>query len=273
MTTATGCLVDPFCILTSTTDGSSIFVQAYLVKLDAATGATAFARAFVGDTNLASHGPQLPAAVATSTSGDAIVVVGGWLGLVVLNEDGVYQWDQTFDTGDTQAVLPEAVAVDSGGNVIVAGGYSGNVDFGNGSKNAGAATDAFVVKFNSTGVYQWDAAYGDGSAQSAFALATDDQDDILVAGNYLGLIDLGNGDLPNPDVATLNVFVAKLAEADGATQWSRGYGDAADQVIGGCVSGFDESYCLGTFAGAMDFGVQNLTEMGENDVWLAQFAK
>ena len=272
--------------LTALSDANGNYVQAYVTKLDGDDGTTTFARAFVGDA------PQLPTSVATS--GEAIVVVGGWEGVieldestntqidagtggdgfvVMLDEDGAYQWHERLDTGGTEAVLAHAVAVDSSGNVITAGSYSGSVDFGSGSKNAGAATDAFVVKLDSAGAHQWDAAYGDGSAQSAFALATDDQDDVVVAGNYRGLIDLGNGDLPNPDVNTLNVFVAKLAGTDGATQWSRGYGDAADQSIGACVSDADESYCIGTFDGSMTFGGETLNGLGANDVWLSQFAK
>ena len=270
--------------LTSAQEGNTIFVQAYVAKLDGSNGMAVFAQGFEGDA------PQVPFSVATA--GQDIVVGGSWEGtiefdpgtevdaldgldgfVVKLNQNGVHQWEQIFNTADTQFVVPEAVAVDSGGNVIVAGGYTGNVDFGGGAENAGNASDAFIVKFDAAGNFLWDATFGDGSNQSAATLSTDDQDDIIIAGVYEGVIDLGDGDLANPEVTTRNVFIAKLGAANGAHLWSNGYGDADDQLLGACASDDDEAYCIGTLLGEMDFDVATVTSAGNSDAWLAQLAK
>ena len=55
------------------------------------------------------------------------------------------------------------VAVDSSGNVYVAGGTNGGLD---GNTNAGN-TDLFVVKYNSSGTKQWTNQLGSSSRDSA----------------------------------------------------------------------------------------------------------
>ena len=77
------------------------------------------------------------------------------------------------------------VAVDSSGNVYVAGGTNGGLD---GNTNAGN-TDLFVVKYNSSGTKQWTNQLGSSSRDSANGVATDSSGNVYVTGMTKGGLD------------------------------------------------------------------------------------
>lgn len=83
------------------------------------------------------------------------------------------------------------VTVDPAGNVYVSGYFDANLDFGGGITLASAANnnalfgDAFLAKYNSSGVVQWAQAAGDTNGGFYWDLALDAQTNIYAAG-FLG---------------------------------------------------------------------------------------
>lgn len=79
-----------------------------------------------------------------------------------LNTDGAFQWAVNFGAVDNTTELSETgtgIAADASGNVYVSGIFfsAGDFDPGTGVETLTpqGATDAFVVKFNPNGIYQW----------------------------------------------------------------------------------------------------------------------
>jgi hypothetical protein len=121
---------------------------------------------------------------------------------------GILLWHKRF--GTSKFTNATGVAVDSAGDIVLAGEFDGVVDFGKGMPLITAGDhDVFLVKLGPTGETQWVAQYGDAGAQGGPAVAVDPQRNIVIAGQYRGQLDFGDGALSSPKSAS--IFVAKFA--------------------------------------------------------------
>jgi uncharacterized protein (AIM24 family) len=161
----------------------------------------------------------------TDLGGGPLKASGGFdILLAKFSPQGKHLWSKRF--GDS-AFFQEAkaVAVDSTGNIYIAGQLDGTADFGGGVLVAAGKDDVFVAKFDSNGGYLWAKRYGDiDSGQYAHAMTVDAAGDVVVAGEFSGTVDFGDGAL----VATggHDAFLTKL-HANGDHVWSKRYGGAA----------------------------------------------
>jgi len=108
--------------------------------------------------------------------------------IVKYNSSGIAQWATRIDgTGDDRA---NGIATDSAGNVYVTGSYTGtpvvysvgDVSFATLSNSGNS--DAFVVKYNSSGVAQWVTRIDGTGAEIGLALAVDLSGNVHVTGTY-----------------------------------------------------------------------------------------
>jgi hypothetical protein len=146
-----------------------------------------------------------------------------------LNGSGALQWN-TFlgGSGDDRG---RGIAVDTGGNVYVAG-YS-YATWGSPVRSyAGGASDAFAAKLNGSGTLQWNTFLGSSGYDCGFGIAVDTSGNIYVTG-YSGAT---WGSPVRPYSGTYDAFAAKLS-GSGALQWNtflgllnddHGYGIAVD---------------------------------------------
>lgn len=111
---------------------------------------------------------------------------------------GVYDWHLHIDdaTGDAEQ-RPDALAVDSQGNVVIGGAFYGTVDFGAGNVAADGA-DMFLLKLNGTaGSYLWHKHFGVAGFTyteeiiSGVAIGTNDM--VVATGVASGDTDFGSG--------------------------------------------------------------------------------
>jgi hypothetical protein len=251
----------------------------YLAKLAGASGAHVFARRY-GDASGSQHGAAL------ATIGEDVVLVASFIGiidfgdstvhsaggsdLVVVRFDpsGVPEWVRQFgSTGDQFAA---ALASDPGGNILVAGPFTGTVSFGGAPLVSAGGDDVYLAKLDAAGNHVWSRRYGDAEHQTAQALAMGSGGDLVLIGSFAGTIDLGGG--PRQSAGGLDVFVARLDPA-GAHLESDRYGGLADQR--GRALSVDPSggmVVAGDFSGALDFGAGPLQSAGDRDGFAARFA-
>ncbi len=176
----------------------------------------AIALGSTGNYQLATH--DFANGVVTDSSGN-VYVTGGTKGgldgntsagntdLFVLkyNSSGTKQW--TKQLGSSGRDSANAIAIDSSGNLYVAGMTFGGLDW---NTNSGA-NDLFVVKYNSSGTKQWTEQLGTPSSDAANAVATDSSGNVYVAGVTYGV--LGDQNKGNSDL-----FVVKY-NSSGTKQW------------------------------------------------------
>lgn len=138
--------------------------------------------------------------------------------LAKLDGDGGYLWAEGFGSADHQ--YADHTVVDSDDNLLQAGHFAGQLDYGGGPMFA-AANDVFVAKLDGDGGFLWNQRFGDGGDQRIEALAVDATGRVLVGGRFDGILDLGGG--PLAPVGGFDAFVA-VFDGDGAHAWSRRLG-------------------------------------------------
>jgi len=163
---------------------------------------------------------------------DATTTAGSWGGTVLIG------------TGSTDR--GHGIAVDSSGNIYVAGYTNGDLD---GEANANPGTsDIFLTKYNSAGTRQWTRLAGTtGSDQSGWAaVAVYGSDSIYITGYASGNLD-GETNAGGADIVLMKY------NSSGTRQWTRLLGTASDDVgYGVAVDGSGNVYVSGTTEGALD---------------------
>lgn len=148
--------------------------------------------------------------------------------LVKFNASGVRQWGTYYGS----QFSPEdgvACAVDTDGNVYLVGNCTGSTEgistTGAHQVSIGGSTDAFVVKFNSSGVRQWGTFFGGAGNDFATGCAVDTEGNLYLSGysnSAAGIATPGSHQPAQGGVGN-DGFLAKF-NSSGALQWSTYYG-------------------------------------------------
>lgn len=247
-------------------DGDDLFV----LKLDPNGGHLASARFSVGFSNAAgvdvacSSDPQGNVVIASSfvdavDVGTPLTTPSGQIDVFAakLSPALVPLWSKQF--GSPSADQRNAdVSADTSGNIVLAGTFEGDIDFGGGPLTT-SSSDAYVVKLNPLGNHIFSQKVG--SALRIGGVITSKVDEIILVGAGDGVIDVGGSPL-NPLPADARCFVVKLGVAGGHI-WSRGYG-CQDDGHGPDVAVTPTGTVLvyGMFDGVADFGAGSHQSVG-----------
>jgi len=191
---------------------------------------------------------------------------GGFDVLVAkLDANGNHLWSKRY--GDAAEQQVHGVALAASGNLIVTGGFSGELNFGGGTLTSAGADDVFVAALDASGAHLWSKPFGAVADQRGSRVTTDSQDNVIVTGSFAGSTDFGGGALTS--IGGDDVFLVKLAES-GNHIWSKRYGDNALQGAAALVAAPEERLLFGAVVeGSIDFGGNKLTSAGQEDVALA----
>jgi len=187
---------------------------------------------------------------------------------------GSHLWSKRF--GSTGEDSGHGVAVDSSGNVVVTGFFQGTVDFGGGGLTSAGELDIFVAKFSGAdGSHLWSKRFGSTAFEEGREVAVDGSGNVVVTGLFEGTVDFGGGGLTSVGrYDRHDIFVAKFSGANGSHLWSKRFGSADffDAGVGTAVDSSGNVVVTGWFTGTVDFGGENLTSAGIDDVFVAQFS-
>jgi hypothetical protein len=260
----------------TTAGGADIF----LAKLDA-TGAHVWSKRLGSATD-----DQVGLAIAADSAGNVLVtgsftgtvnfgggnlVSAGGADIFVAKYDGVtgaHLWSKRF--GDVALdQVGRAIAADAAGNVLVTGGFDGTVNFGGAALASAGSTDVFLAKFDGQGAHLWSARFGDTAYQIGRGVGVDANGNVVVAGDFEGVLDLGGGALPN--AGKYDIFAALLdpmgAHLTSVSMGSPGY-DAvsAISVAGGAVG------LTGHLEGPAQLGAIAVPNAGGRDIFTAKLS-
>jgi hypothetical protein len=142
-----------------------------------------------------------------------------------------------------------ALAVDGGGNIAIAGGVVGPVDFGGGSLAVYGAEDLFVAALAPDGKLVWAKTFG-GSGSEGATSVTFINNGVAVAGDIDGTIDLGLGGNPyaSDGVDGFLMLFTPAGALKGQPTWLNGPGAQRVAAIGASAS---HVFVAGDFATAV----------------------
>lgn len=201
--------------------------------------------------------------------------------LVEFNKSGARQWGTYY--GGSKDDLAHGIDVKSNGSEIYLTGETASTkDIATTgahqtSKGSGSDPDAFVVRFNGSGVRQWGSYYGGSGEDIAYDVVYDRNENIVLTGRTRS---------PN-NIAVTNAyqtkhggtgyydcFLAKFKK-DGTAYWTSYYGITLEDMAYGVTSDKDGFMVMTGFtrstSGIATTGAFNTKQQGGNDVFVAKF--
>jgi hypothetical protein len=295
----------PFSVSCNTTTMANGAHSFYAKAYDAANNSTMSASSSVTVSNAVSTGGQLQwvrtmasamgytaegLSVAADSSGN-VVVVGDYAGPMDLGSgpcphnnifdafvakytaQGGLLWSKAFGGGARN--YARAVAVDSQGNVIVAGDFSGTADFGGMILTAPDpygvwAADMFVAKYSPSGSLLWVKSFGGASGDMGNAVAVDGSDNIILAGGLSSYgVNFGSG----ITLSGIDMVLVKLSPS-GTTLWAKTWGGLGIAPKAVTVDRYGDVVVSGGCPGTMDLGGGPITAdtSGANGVFVAKYS-
>lgn len=181
----------------------------------------------------------------------------------------------TYYGGNDQD-LGYTCTVDDNGNVYLAGRTrSTNAIASGGHQNTygGGTIDAYLVKFNSSGVRQWATYYGGNANEIGRDCATDANGNVYLAGITGSTNNIASGGHQNVHGGGVDAFLVKF-NSNGVRQWATYYGGSADDHAYACAVDNNGNVVLGgdTESTANIFlGGHQSSYEGASDAFLVKF--
>lgn len=190
------------------------------------------------------------------------------------DKDGTYLWANVFGGTGLSNNL-SSLGVDTAGDVIIGGTFSGTMDFDPGPgtatfASAGTGFEVFVMKYDKNGQYVWGMKAAGGTGNTVKLVRTDIENSIYILGEYSTRLEFGTVQF----VGSSDVYILKMSSS-GNPLW----GKALDinTTTATAVDALGNIYLAGTFYQATDFdpgpGTASPTLIGLSDVYLASYDK
>lgn len=264
---------------------SGVVVEYGFVRQNQSSGSLRYVHVLKG------NGKCLPTAVAVDSNNN-VYVVGKFYGtinflgisltstgdsdgfIMKLSSTGSLSYVKKF--GGSSAEVINDIAVDSSGNIVIAGSFRGTTNLStNGTYNSTAVgvQDGFFAKYDTSGNFSWAKVLPGvaGVKMSGFAVAIDSSDNIYIAGNFQGSITFGS---PITSAGDDDIFIAAL-NASGVFQWTKRYGGTDEEMPASlAVDQNGNIYMCGYFYGTTDLSgnnTGNFTSFGGSDGFVAKY--
>ncbi len=177
-----------------------------------------------------------------------------------INSTGQFQWARTYgnlpyDTSHNKYIERDiAVCVDDSGGVYVTGGYDHTRPFGPGTLTSSGGYDIFVLKYDTSGVFQWVTNGGSRKDDWSNGICSDKNGHIYVTGEFRDSLIVDTILVKNYDKR--DAFVLKLDAKTGKPIWGKRAGGNLGSERGNDV--FADSMCnvyvVGDIADSAKFG-------------------
>ncbi len=179
--------------------------------------------------------------------------------------------DWAHGTGGTGIDQGNAIAVDTFGNVLVAGDFNGSLDFDPGPGIHTLTTmgvDMLIAKYDPNGNLMWAHAIGAAGVDAGTGIAVDDSGNVFVAGHFEQTVDF------DPGPSTFNFtalggkdFVLLKLDPNGNFRWAKQFGTVNQELRPDiALDGYGNIHLAATFSGTMDCdpGPATLNLMSDN---------
>ncbi|MFM1875642.1 MAG: hypothetical protein RL266_1379, partial [Bacteroidota bacterium] len=203
--------------------------------------------------------------------------------LVKFDSGGVRQWATYY--GGSENEIGSSCAVDGIGNIYLAGttysalaiaheGHQNTYGGGICSSESNTCSDAFLVKFNSSGERQWSTYYGADRNDAGNSCATDNIGNVYLAGKTYSALEIASGGHQNIFGGGTDAFLVKFSSS-GERQWATYYGGSGSEGGSDCATdGSGNIYLTGKTRSSPNgiyLGGFQETPAGGDDLFLVKF--
>ena len=219
-------------------------------------------------------------ATAFTLSGNTVhFIVAAYTGTLTI--DPTLSWSTYYGGSGNEAVKMGCVAGDNAGNsylggntasassITTTGSYQDTLTSG--------TTDAFLVKFSSTGARLWATYYGGEGTENVYGITCDPAGKIYLSGytnSTIGMATTGSYQ-PALNAGSQDAFLAKF-DGTGAREWATYYGgDATEQGLAVACDTTGNVYLAGYTLSAADIataGAYQTVQAGGQDAFLVKFS-
>ena len=198
--------------------------------------------------------------------------------LVKFNASGTRQWATYY--GGPSGILrkPIVVATDGNNNIFIAGYTTSTADIASGGhqNTKAGGEDAFLAKFNPSGVRQWGTYYGGDGDDLGGGIAIDGSGNIYLAGSTNSVSGIAlNGVQNNYGGGDKDAFLVKFNKS-GERQWGTYFGGSGTDVGYRLAISMNTNVLMAGYTnstlGIATGGHQNTYGGGSNDAFLGYFA-
>lgn len=200
----------------------------------------------------------------------------GWNDIYVLklDTDGNFIWATGFDGTDREQ--GNAITIDKNGDLLVTGKFEGDVDFDPDPDSLlnihpAGRDDVFILKLSNDADLIWVKQLGGTQIETGNAIATDNENNIVVTGYFEGTVDFDPDENETKEITSLgghDIFVVKL-DSNGNLIWVKQMGGDDHQEANGVdIDAGNNIFIAGTFRDTADFdpgsNVEELIAMSED---------
>jgi beta-propeller repeat-containing protein len=182
--------------------------------------------------------------------------------LARLDNGGAHVWSRIVEVASDHTI----VAADGG--VVVAGSFSGTIDFGGGPMTASGPQDGFLMKRDAAGSYLWSRQIG-GIGDERCRVIEDPVGHLLLSCRFDD--DLALDATTFVTAGSTDLMIAKM-DASGATLWARQIGGPDEDEGGLQVDELGNPFVVGGFSGSVDYGAGPFASVGYWDAFILKLA-
>lgn len=197
--------------------------------------------------------------------------------VLTLTSSGNLNWMKSFKSEDGLSIAQcQTVAVDSFGNVLTAGVFSGKVDFDPSGAvldiTSSANNDAFVAKIDNLGNLLWAKTLVASAGASATSLKTDALNNVYLTGAFDGTLDADPGaNVFTLDSAGTGGFFALKLDSSGNFAWAIGSKGGDAQAVSISLDPQGNILLTGNLAGTVNFDPNGATHNVNSSMFVAKY--
>ena len=190
---------------------------------------------------------------------------------------GAYQWTKTL-AGTGSSDFASQIKSDTDGNIYISGWFNGTSDFDPGAGTSFATTtgntDAYLLKLDQNGDFEWVKTFGSTGADVAETL-TVYSGNVYLGGDFAGTVNFNpDGTDNHTSTGNSDVYIATW-QTDGTYDQTITYGGTAADKLRNLHADADGLFAFGDYNGTADFdptgGTTTRTSNGGFDLYLARY--
>lgn len=184
-----------------------------------------------------------------------------------LDNSGETIWAKAYGSQNYSYETAKGIAIDDDGNLYVTGHFSDTMVLDGITLTAQntSSPQAYVVKFNNSGVAQWAVTFTGDSRGIDIAYFNDN---VYIIGDYENNITIGTITLTSSGPS--DIFITNLNAQTGSVDWAKkiGSNQVYDNGYGIAVSSDNDIYITGAFNGTLSLESTNISSSGSSDAFI-----